>query len=228
MICPSGQIARPPVGVDRHTAQALAPIPVRALIGRSSRSCQSTTLGCAAFAPLHAVSTTANCPRRKMYYPTSLVRRFWSTRKRNEIRVFGATPRAVVFKSFGLLWVANAMRHAMQRGFRNGTESSPPAGLVLWQDAAVNHEKNESARSQRRRPSHCVSHDRFPYRTSIAVSVCGSCVRCVSAIRLFVEYRRRLPASMAGMLRWLESPEGPAAGKNRITPPVSWRQVSRR
>jgi hypothetical protein len=57
---------------------------------------------------------------------------------------------------------ANAMRHAMKRGFRNGTESSPPAGLVLWQDAAVNHEKNESARSQRRRPSHRVSNDRFP------------------------------------------------------------------
>ena len=57
---------------------------------------------------------------------------------------------------------ANAMRHAMQRGFRNGTECSPPAGLVLWQDAAVNHEKNESARSQRRRPSHRVSRDRFP------------------------------------------------------------------
>jgi len=92
------------------------------------------------------------------------------------------------------------MRHAMQLGFRNRTEFIPPAGLVLWQDAAVNHEKNESARSQRRRPSHRVSHDRFPpYRTSITVSVCGSCVRGVSAVRLFVEYRRRLPASMAGM-----------------------------
>ena len=97
-----------------------------------------------------------------MYYPTSLVRRFWSTRKRNEIRVFGATPRAVVLNRSAFCGCANAMRHAMQRGFRNGTEASPPVGLVLWQDAAVNHEKNESARSQRRRPSHRVSHDRFP------------------------------------------------------------------
>ena len=82
----------------------------------------------------------------------------WSTRKRNEIRVFGATPRAVALNRSAFCGCANAMRHAMQLGFRNRTEFIPPAGLVLWQDAAVNHEKNESARSQRRRPSHRVGH----------------------------------------------------------------------
>jgi hypothetical protein len=94
------------------------------------------------------------------------------------------------------------MRRAMQRGFRNSTG----AGHLLWQNAAVNREKNESAHCERCRPSRRLPHDRVPLiATSIAVSVCGSCVRCVSAIRLFVEYRRRLLASMAGMLRWLES-----------------------
>jgi hypothetical protein len=102
------------------------------------------------------------------------------------------------------------MRRAMQRGFRNSTG----AGHLLWQNAAVNREKNESAHGERCRPSRRLPHDRVPLMaTSIAVSVCGSCVRCVSAIRLFVEYRRRLLASMAGMLRWLESPEGPPAAR---------------
>src|SRR6516225_240724 len=65
---PPGQIACPPVGADRHAAQ-FAPMLVRMLH-------RQTIFGCAA--PLHAASTTANGPRRKMYYPTSLVRRFWS------------------------------------------------------------------------------------------------------------------------------------------------------
>ena len=91
----------------------------------------------------------------------------------------------------------DAPRNATRLPPRHRVQSSRRARLR--QDAAVNHEKNESARSQHRRPSHRVSHDRFPpYRTSITVRVCGSCVRCVSAIRLFVEYLRRLPASIAG------------------------------
>jgi hypothetical protein len=43
---------------------------------------------------------------------------------------FGATPRAVVLNRSASCGCANAMRQVMQRGFRAGTESSPPAGLV--------------------------------------------------------------------------------------------------
>jgi hypothetical protein len=77
---PPGEVAGPPIG-DGYSAQA-APMLVRAL-HRQTIPLMPQLL-CAAFAPLHAASTTAKCPRRKMYYPTSLVRRFEAPRKRNK------------------------------------------------------------------------------------------------------------------------------------------------
>ena len=118
---PPGEVTGPPIGVHGYSAQA-APKLVRAL-HRQTIPNASTTLGCAAFAPLHAASTTANCPRRKMYYPTSLVRRFWSTRKRNEIRIFGATPRAVVLNRSASCGVP--MRCATQCNAASATAQSP-------------------------------------------------------------------------------------------------------
>ena len=156
-----------------------------------------------------------------MYYPTSLVRRFWSTRKRNEIRVFGATPRAVALNRSAFCGCANAMRHAMQLGFRNRTEFIPPAGLVLWQDAAVNHEKNESARSQRRRPSHRVSHDRFP----LSHVNSGQCLWLLCSMRVGNSAFRGISTPSAG-INGRHDPQNAWTGR-LVTPQYPSRYLSR-
>jgi hypothetical protein len=103
--------------------------------------------------------------------------------------------RLRIINSNGLgLYAGVPMRCATQCNAVSATARRPvlPTLRVLWQDAAVNHEKNKSARSERRRPSCRLRHDRLPpIATSLAVSVCGSCVGSKPTIRLFVEYQCR-------------------------------------
>jgi hypothetical protein len=93
---PPGEVAGPP----NRGSRLLGASGSNAGSGASSADHPAdapTTL--AAFAPLHAASTTANCPRRN-----AIKARFWSH-----------APRCAAFCG-----CAKAMHRAMQHGFRNG------------------------------------------------------------------------------------------------------------